>query len=264
MFYKLGAALAFTGLLTGGPLAAQAQSGISVNFVGDGAAGNEILTGETAGVVPLAHFNNDLGGAMGTIGGDAASGSTLVDSAGSPTGATVTYNAGDNFVNSLAGTSTDNRLMNGYIDSGAATLTSGGRATTTIAVAGIPTSFGTYSVYVYFFNSAATTGTYTIASTSGTGAGTTTVTGLKSFTGFQRAATGGSGNYFVFSGLTGTGFNLTATSLDTANGAPINGFQIVGSPAAAPEPAGFVSVLLGMALLGGLIAARRRTAGACA
>ncbi len=258
MFYKLGAALAIAGLLIGGPIAAQAQTGISVNFVGNNSVGNEILPGQTAGVVPFANFNNDFGGGVGTIGGDAASGSTVVDSAGTPTGATVTYNAGDSNVNSVDQTSANNRLMNGYIDSGAATLASSNTATT-ISVAGIPTSFPTYSVYVYFFNGAATTGTYTIApTTGGTGAATTTVTGLTGFTGFQQAMTGGSGNYFVFSGLTGTGFDLTATSLDTTNGAPINGFQIVGTPVAAPEPAGFVPVLLGTALLGGLIAARRR------
>ncbi len=261
MFYKSGVALAVAGLLIGGPIAAQAQTGISVNFVGDNSVGNEILTSEMAGVVPFANFNNDAGGAMGTIGGDAASGSTLVDSMGNPTGATVTYNAGDSNINLLDITSADNRLMNGFIDSGAATLASGGTATTTISVAGIPTSFGTYSVYVYFFNGATTTGTYTITPTGGTGAGTTTVTGLTDFTGFQQAMTGGNGNYFVFSGLTGTSFDLTATSLDTTNGAPIDGFQIVATPAAAPEPMSFVPILLGAGLLGGLIVARRRSAG---
>ncbi len=264
MLYKSGVALAVAGLLIGGPIAAQAQTGISVNFVGDNNVGNEILTSEMAGVVPFANFNNDAGGAMGTIGGDAASGSTLVDSMGNPTGATVTYNAGDSNINLLDITSADNRLMNGFIDSGAATLASGGTATTTISVTGIPTSFGTYSVYVYFFNGATTTGTYTITPTGGTGAGTTTVTGLTDFTGFQQAMTGGSGNYFVFSGLTGTSFDLTATSLDTAKGAPIDGFQIVSSVTPAPEPAGFVPVLMGTLLLGGLVATRRRAAGACA
>jgi hypothetical protein len=123
----------------------------------------------------------------------------------------------------------DTRMMNGYLDPTLTTMPA------KVTVSNLPPPFSTrgYDVYVYFVGEIPDNGTrggkYAIGST------TTSVTQTgptsTAFTGFKLAPANGTGNYFVFHGVTGASFTLTATpSTGTTPRAPLNGLQIVSPP----------------------------------
>src|SRR6185437_6476778 len=108
----------------------------------------------------------------------------------------------------------------------------------TISIAGLPASSTGYDVYVYTDgdNAASTnTGTYTI---SGAGITSTSVKASDAaninFSGTFTLAINSNGNYVKFSSIQATAFTITATpttASDNVLRAPVNGIQIVPSPA---------------------------------
>ena len=137
----------------------------------------------------------------------------------------VTWAADNIWSTSITNTAGNLRMMKGYLDTGA------GHATT-VTVTGL--AAGPYDIYVYVDgdnNSAARTATYQI---SGPGV-TTTVINLTdaantNFGGTFTQASGSNGNYVKVSGITATGFTLTATpgtASDATTRAPVNGIQII-------------------------------------
>jgi hypothetical protein len=116
-------------------------------------------------------------------------------------------------------------MMRGYLDTGNA-------SPTTVSVSGLQP--GTYDVYVYVDgdNAGAThTGIYQLS-----GPGITSMSvnltdpPNTNFTGSFIQANNSNGNYLLFSGITISGFTLTATPGQTSNNnprAPVNGIQIV-------------------------------------
>jgi hypothetical protein len=189
---------------------------ISIDFVGEDVA---MAATEVAGVVSEPNWN-DAGGVS------SSSPLALVDDTGTATTATVTWSANDVWETPIADQPGNARMMKGYLDTGSST-------TTTVTVAGLPTSAGGYQVYVYADGdngSASRTGIYTIS-----GAGiTTTTTDLTdaantNFSGTFTQADNSTGNYVVFT-INAPGFTLSATGGAASDGfprAPINGIQIV-------------------------------------
>lgn len=268
--------LAASGALALAAPAAHAQTNvISFSFSGNSNNPQYVDPMLSAGVVSAPNYNTDNGGNQGSI----QDGSQVTYSDGTSSGLTLTYNSydaqsGNLQKNSSFNSDANQQLMNGFIESGPPAAAN--RAAT-VSVSSVP--YASYSLYVYFFNGALgapggtpSVGTYSVASGPG---GTTTASQNAMLQGtfdpshpFTLASATTSGDYLVFSGLTGPNFTLTADRVtgdtSTTTFIPIDGFQIVGTPAAAPEPAGFVPFVLGAVLLGGLVAARRRTAGASA
>src|SRR6185312_8404831 len=110
---------------------------------------------------------------------------------------------------------------------------------TVVNVAGLPASSTGYDIYVYTDGdnpSTTRTATYSI---SGAGITTTTITAIDpanvNFSGTFTQANNSNGNYVKFSSIQATGFTITArpvsSSADTFLRAPINGIQVVPSPA---------------------------------
>ena len=206
---------------------------ISIDFVGGGAAGNTgtvpMAATESAGVKPAKNWNS-AASAAGTL-------SSLVLADGT-TSASVTWNsplaAGQTAATwslYIADSPGDVRMMNGYLDPGAPASP----ATVTVTGLASPMSSG-YDVYVYcdgdVFSAFSRTYNYTIGSTTHTAMQMGPNT--HAFTGYTLAPIGGTGNYVVFSNVTGTSFTLTATPGTTNSGpgatdfrAPVNGIQIV-------------------------------------
>lgn len=278
--------LSLTSLLIAGSLcsvlsSAHAQT-ISVHFGGNSNTPQNLNTADVAGVpsVAASHYNN-IPGSNGVA-------NNLGFSDGRNSGATLTfvsYDAQNNGLDDPAANPNysaqpNSKLMNGFIESGPAnTPPSTSRSPNASVSVSSLTFAGTYSVYVYFYNAdgntggsaASQNGTFTLTTSGNTVGVSQNVQTLSTFdpaNPFTMATATTPGDYLVFSGISGTNFTLTANrqagDTSTTTFIPIDGFQIVGTPAAAPEPAGFVPVLLGVFLLGGLAAARRRTVGASA
>jgi len=280
--------LSLTSLIVAGSLcaalsSAQAQTNtISFHFSGNSNTPQNLKTTDVAGVPSVAASNyNEVPGSSGTV-------NNLGYSDGSNSGASLTFVSYDAQNNGLDdpnanpnyASQPNSKLMNGFIESGPANTPPSSSRTPNASVTVSNLSFATpYSVYVYFYNADGNTGgnmnsqngTFTITtSTNPNGVSMNAMT-LSSFdvnNPFTQATATTPGDYLVFSGITGSSFTLTADRQTGDNSTttfiPIDGFQIVGTPAAAPEPAGFVPFVLGAVLLGGLVAARRRTAGASA
>jgi hypothetical protein len=206
--------------------------GIGINFVGYNTTG--MSPDETAGVVPIPHWNNASG----------ATGSTpvqLVDETGTPIAATVTWTAYKTWALPLADQPGNPRMMRGYLDTTSTSVT-------TVTVSGlVPRA---YDVYVYadgdnrgYSRSAA----YNI---SGPGITSTTIDltdpANTNFSGVFKEGT----NYVKFT-INATGFTLTATPTQPASGtrrAPVNGIQIVpAGPAPAAISVNFVGSGVAMA-----------------
>lgn len=208
---------------------------ISIDFVG-GKVSNGTVTPtpmgatEMAGVKPATHWN-EASGASST-----AALTPLVQSDGtSLTGSGVTWSSpGDpnNLTNNpgvfsvgFTDAAGDTRMMNGYLDPA-----SGSTPAATVTVSGLS---GTYDVYVYFMASLQSGVTRTHKVAIGSASVTVSQTGPTSttFPGYtQVTATGGTGNYYIFKGVTGATFTLTSTAVtasDSAFRAPVNGIQIV-------------------------------------
>jgi len=189
---------------------------ISIDFVGEDVA---MATTEVAGVVVEPNWN-DATGASST------SPLALLDSTGTGTTATVTWNSADIWETPITDQPGNARMMKGYLDTGSTT-------TTTVTVAGLPTHAAGYKVYLYADGdngSATRTGIYTI---SGAGITTTTISLIDAastnFSGTFTQANSSAGNYVVFT-INATGFTLSATGGTASDGfprAPVNGIQIV-------------------------------------
>ncbi|MEO7326705.1 MAG: hypothetical protein ABIW82_17935, partial [Dokdonella sp.] len=201
-----------TGLHT---TAAVAGAGtISVDFVG---TGTPMLATEIAGVVAAPNWNSAIGASGATL--------ALMDETGTPSGATIAWNASGQWKPGIADTAADFHLMNGYLNaSGAAT---------SVTVADLPADPAGYYVYVYADgdNQARTlTGTYAItAATALPAAMSVTDSANANFDGTYVRADNSAGNYAVFF-VSGAGFTLTAIAgASSANSAsaPLNALQIV-------------------------------------
>jgi MYXO-CTERM domain-containing protein len=188
---------------------------------------------EVAGVVPAANWNSFTVLSSPTSGSAAG----LIDDAGSATTAGATWSYNNPWSINIADTPGNNRMMRGYLDSGAAT-------TTVVTLTNIP--YALYDVYVYADGDNGTelrSGAYTIGATTlvNTDPGSTTFGGT-----FIEGT-----NYVRFTGLTGANFTLNATPTGAAATprAPINGIQIV----QVPEPGS-----LALGAMGALVLVRRR------
>lgn len=187
-------------------------TGISINFVGTGTA---MAATETAGVVPLAHWNNATNAAGTNL--------PLLDQTGTATQTTVTYTADNTWV--LPGTyaAGNARLMSGYLDDKNGTAT-------TVKVAGLPSANYDVIVYADGDNGTATrAGSYAITG----GSAVTLTDAAKNFTGTFTQGT----NYAQWSLTSITGFTITVTPGTASDGtkrAPLNGIQII--PTSAPPP----------------------------
>ena len=192
-----------------------ATSAISIDFVGTGTA---MAATETAGVVARTNWNSATGASRSTS-------LALVTETGAASGAGVTWTSDNTWRTTIASTAGNLRMMKGYLDSGS------GHATT-VTVTGL--AAGTYDIYVYVDGdngSGTRSGTYQL---SGAGITTTSVSltdpANTNFAGTFTQAASSNGNYVKFSGVSATGFTLTATpatSSDTAKRAPVNAIQII-------------------------------------
>ena len=222
---------------------------ISVDFVGSSSA--VMGADETAGVSARARWNSAAGAVR-------TSPLLLTDETGTPTGATITWNASGVWQTPVTDQSGNRRMMKGYLDTTSTSVSS-------LTIAGLTTR--SYDIYVYVDgdNSSYTrTGEYTIS-----GAGITTTTlrltdaaGVNFSSAFVQAADS-SGNYLKFR-INAGGFVLTATPGAASTGtrrAPLNGIQII--PVAAPPAAisvdfvGGSTVVMGATETAGVVSASR-------
>jgi hypothetical protein len=214
---------------------------IGINFKGPTQAGTGVSVGDrTAGVEPQSNWN-DLG--------YWESSSIKNDSGAVVANLSVNTSTSTDGYNSYATIPSDdgNRyLMRGYIRSSGASLT------VTVSGLGPPFKTDNYDILVYFDgeNGSADWVTQytigvdgtTIATVYGRDAKDTVQwdgTFVQSFGTSDADAT--AGNYIRFTGLTSSGFTLTATPVD--GDGPINAIQIIG----APEPASASLLALGLA-----------------
>lgn len=212
---------------TGGTIS---QKILSVDFGVGGQGAPAMAATDMAGVKAATHWNSAVG-ASGTLS------TTLVFSDASPvTGASLTWMAPASspltglYSVGLTGTTGDVHMLNGYLDPAMSPA-----YTATITVSGLPAPLttGGYDVYVYYMAQlgAGTTRTHkmTIGSksftVSQTGASPTTFTKHS-----QTADMGTTGDYVLFTNVTGASFTLTSASVSASDGimrAPVNGIQIV-------------------------------------
>jgi len=222
---------------------------IGINFKGP----TKEETGEsvdhrTAGVEPQSNWN-DLGNWTFA---------SLLDNAGATSAVSVTTNTNLEAYNSYVLIPSDNGnnyMMRGYIYP-----PSGSSMTVTVEGLEPPFTIHGYDVIVYFDGENGSADWVTQYTIGVDGTTVATVYGrdakdtvqwdgtfVQSFGGTAAGAT--AGNYIRFTGLTGSGFTLTATP-DAGSG-PINAIQIV----SVPEPASLALVVLGAV---GALAARTR------
>jgi autotransporter-associated beta strand protein len=128
--------------LAGGTLrlaAAPPTSPIGIKLgVGVGGAGATANVTGPAGVVPMSNWNNFSGGTQ-------SSPASLINSSGSATTATATWNATGNWSTYMGNESDQNaQLLNAYLSN------SVGGGSQTLTLSGIP--FSSYNVYAYFTN----------------------------------------------------------------------------------------------------------------
>ncbi len=229
---------------------------IGVNFVGGsgGTPAGYTVTG-TTGVVSQSGWNNETG--------SSGTGIAVTTSSGGA-GGTITYTSNATYaLNNFTPANATQQLLGGWLDNYGDSNTPPSAADS-ITVSNLPTSIAgstgntPYDVYIYLNDGIAGEG------------GTYTVNGVQeilvsngsysSFTAITPGALSSThGNYYEFTGLTGS--TLTITALATpVNGntggfyrAPLNGFQIV----SVPEPAS-----LGLTAIGalGLLLLKRRKA----
>jgi hypothetical protein len=231
--------------------AAPAQPAISINFVATAGPnpGGTLNPTDIAGAVPFANWNN-VSAANGTT-------NNLMTNTGTTTAVSVTVSNSPNTwsipANQLPNTP-DGVMMQGYIDTNATSITM-------VALSGLTAAgfTGPYNVLVYGVGDANTgrSGDYTLGSQS------FRMVDDQQFNGTFRLATapggsgaGQSGNYVLFTGVTGDSFVLTAQATQDLMGfrAPINGVQII---LPVPEPG---HILLACAAVAGGLAAWRRRA----
>ena len=223
---------------------------ISVNFA-TGTSSPWYVTG-TAGVMPLANWNNVALTQLSPAGTDVQ----LRDSAGDATTATTTSSATNTWGTPNGLTTTDDGLlMKGYLDNA---------ASATVSVSDLDPLFTTtygYRVIVYSDTDSAGSRGFRITDTNGNVVERWLLEGSASYDfgyppenmGFVQAdyltsaaalAGGVYGNYVVLDGLYGSGFTLTMLNGGGADGrSRINGFQIISN---VPEPSTLVLAALGL------------------
>ena len=244
---------------------------ISFNFEGNSDTPAPVFRNLNAGVVPAMNFNNDVAGNMGAI----TNGSQVKYSDGTASGVTFSYNSYEAQNNGLDANSSYNtdgnqQLMNGYIKSGpVAAGPNGTNSTANVTVSAVP--FSSYSLYVYAFDGSSQFGTYTVTP-SGSVTGISQNADLQSTfdpsNPYTMATATTPGDYLLFTGLTASSFTLTANRQTGDTSAttfiPIDGFQIVATPAAVPEASTTISFGLLLALGLGAVAVRKKKAAASA
>jgi hypothetical protein len=188
---------------------------VSINF---GADQVSLGAAESAGVVAKTNWNN----ASNNTGSLA-----LVDETGAANGATVSWTSDNTWAVPISGSTSNIHMMTGYLDNG-------NQNTTTVTVAGLPSSSTGYDIYVYTDGdneTAKVTGTYQI---SGSGITTTSIQAIDpanvNFSGTFTQANNSNGNYVKFTAIQATGFTIKGiptTASDNVLRAPINAIQIV-------------------------------------
>lgn len=213
---------------------------LSVNLeLGVSSSGDELVANESAGVIPVTHWNNIN---VGESGGHAVNvaATVLKDNSGTTTTATIAANLGSAFIGSSgSGTSTtDRKMMSSYVSWDPVDGTSP-EDTGIITIANLPTNFTAgYKVYVYF-DADVNTRTFdiTVDGTTITGADSSTFSGA-----FNSAATSpADANYALFAGLTASSFTIAMNS--NSGRAAINGIQVVSNDyVAEPPPAALPTI----------------------
>jgi hypothetical protein len=201
------------------------------NFGNINAAASTMAPDVTAGVVPVANWNNSVGGTSGTVG-------SLTDDSGAVTTASVGYSGGEsNWGNDHAVTTGNGRMMVGMFGNGLKSP----QATFSL----LP--YDSYDVYVYVVQgSFGSAGVHTITANGGPAEYVRHQNWNGTFVESNwtdSAATAPAGNYVKFTGVTGS----TLVVADTfTNDGGITGIQIV----AVPEPASIAALgLAGLAIL---------------
>ncbi len=190
-------------------------AGIGVNFTGNpgGTTGTNMAPGTSAGVVPQANWNNmtDQAAQVSPV--------SLIDDAGTASGATVTWSANNTW--GIPGNSTGQPLMDGYLDSNAT------NQTITATFTGIP--FGEYEVYIFVGSDGnGRTGRTRVNGNADTDIWHATTT--NPFTSYLEGTATSEGavvssNYARYTGLSGS--NLTVQTLRGSNNFGLHGIQIV-------------------------------------
>jgi hypothetical protein len=178
---------------------------------------------ESAGFKPATQWNS-APNATGSL-------SSLFAADGSTTTASITWNSSGTYTVGFTDTvtSSDSRMMSGYLDPTATTSP----ATVTVT---LPSAIsGAYDVYVYCYaNIDPRTRTYRYAIGTTTHSWTQQGPSATTFPGYNLAPDGGTGSnydYVRFQNVTGATFTLTATPPSATGGtsvrSPVNGIQIV-------------------------------------
>ncbi len=218
---------------------------ISVNFVGGSSAStgtviNTLSSTDLAGAVPVGYWNNagiaNFTPAGGTGTNRSGSINSLVNSVGTSTTASLTWNSNNAWSNPIPENTPDDYLIRGYLDT---TNTS----TTTVELSNLEVGTGGYDLYLYVEGgtSANRVGRYDVYEGSGTQG---TLLGRiyrnedrDHWDGDFDEATGASassateGNYLIFSGLSASSITVTATPEGNSGTrrAPLNGLQVLPS-----------------------------------
>lgn len=259
---KVGAIVMVAALVFSAQVASAVTNTISVNFAGGqnnglatGGTGEALVTGP-AGVGQLGNWNNAVGtGQAGPIG--------LINDKGDANG-TLTWNVGNTWTtngSNNSGSAQDQALMQGYLDN------FGGQ---TLTVTGIGDN-ESFDVLVYF-NNDNNGGTRGFIGTDGggnmdTGFGTQVGGNDANFplagpdgyiiSDASTFGTATAANVVRLTGFSGDSFTLEGAAGGGDNRSRPNGFQIIATLPAVPEPTTAVLGLLGMA---GLARRRRRLA----
>ena len=215
---------------------------IGINFVGKGTGYTQLMAAtEVAGVPGFTQSN------WNNAEGSSSTGQSLHDENNQATGATLTWTFAGKSYTSVSDTPGDGRMMRGYISQFSSSAP-------TVTVSGLGTAFTSsgYDVLVYFDgeNTPGTpsdwvtqytlaVGGSTVATVFGKDAAGVNFGGSFSEASGSTAGSATAGNYVRFTGLTGSGFTLTATP-DAGSG-PINAIQII----SVPEPASLALLVLG-------------------
>lgn len=204
------------------------STAISFNFTGTSAnngTSSPMAASEVAGVFAVANWNNSTNQSSGSL-------SNLLGSDGVATTASITWNAPTNGTTATGNTAGDLRMMKGYLDATNGTVV-------TVTITNIPASIsgGNYDVLVYFDGangSADHVDKLTIGTNSYFGMDYTSYQQAGSYIQCKATSDTGittpSGNFVLFTNVTGTGFTLIATpgyASDGNSNAPVNGIQII-------------------------------------